>query len=202
MTQLKFTLPSTWRVFRRAIGQKGDRFQKVMFLNGSNYKVLDVRVCEYHDGYLGTVLEKTVFLEHEQLPGVRFGFLAQHFGLLPHRIQRTSWLEDNVPAGSVYVGDPSPWANPFILESKLHSVIAFYNHCKEDAIKDPVKFIDWLLPLVGRNLCSWCNIHEPSHADVLLALAQHINKTKSDFRTLVLNNCEDWPDLSSIIAVH
>lgn len=78
-----------------------------------------------------------------------------------------------MPEGTVYVGRPSRWGNPYARPSKdeevtLGAVFAFrsdlvnWNHDTRTR---------WLAPLRGKDLACWCPLDQPCHADVLLELA-------------------------------
>jgi hypothetical protein len=64
--------------------------------------------------------------------------------------------------GTVYVGRPSQWGNPFVIgrDGDRGQVIERYR-------LEVLPYVD-LQPLVGRHLVCWCS-PLPCHADVLLA---------------------------------
>jgi len=70
-----------------------------------------------------------------------------------------------MPANTVYVGRPTTWGNPF------PDVRGFEDMCRGMYRLHPLAFLEWLLPLKGRNLACWCATDAPCHADVLLFLA-------------------------------
>lgn len=206
----KFKLPNICRTHERALkfgeSKTPDEIH-VQFIHGTTYRILDIRVLDIDEK---PVL--TYFLEHPDAPGIGFGFDAQDFDINPKRTQRSRQFTPGIPVGSVYVGRPSQWGNPagigdwFDLEfihDRNVAVLKFYNHCKKMASDDPEKFAKWLRPLVDRDLCCWCPIGEPCHADVLLALARHLKPVLCDpnFRTLIPASVQTWPEISCIIVV-
>ena len=119
----------------------------------------------------------------------------------PQRIQRKRTKGWRMPEGTVYVGRPSRWGNPFQLgvtymwmdRSDLGYPIAtwrgpgtFYAGCVEE-LDDPAIAVAWfrtwytstmadrpwygIADLRGHDLACWCPLDAPCHADVLLELA-------------------------------
>lgn len=120
---------------------------------------------------------------------------------MPKRIQRKRTKGWKMPEGAVYVGRPTQFGNPFShlarFSSVADSLIAFRMLC--DGIWEPVKlshvgdgpfhiacqdfaeysaqtFVDGYksaaqLYLRGKDLCCWCPLDQPCHADVLLEIA-------------------------------
>jgi hypothetical protein len=75
-----------------------------------------------------------------------------------------------MPPGTVYVGRPSRWGNPF----KVGGGVS-----RAEAVR---RFREWFMghpelvevarrELRGRDLACWCRLDEPCHADVLLEVA-------------------------------
>lgn len=104
-------------------------------------------------------------------------------GDMPKRIQRKRTKGWRMPAGAVYVGQPTKWGNPFrigetvsgehepqdehdLIESVEDSVEAYETWVHLGVI--PESDID---ELRGRDLACWCPLDQPCHADVLLDLA-------------------------------
>jgi hypothetical protein len=88
----------------------------------------------------------------------------------PRRIQVRRIKGWRLPAGSVYVGRPTRFGNPFRVAE----------HGRAEAIR---RFEEWLrqpggaeiltrarAELRGRHLACWCRLDEPCHGDVLLRL--------------------------------
>lgn len=75
---------------------------------------------------------------------------------------------DAIPSGAVYVGRPSRWGNPFILDSKMPRHIAVKEYRKW--IQNQPELMTALPELKGKDLICWC-APLPCHADVLLELA-------------------------------
>lgn len=71
-----------------------------------------------------------------------------------------------LPPGSVYVGRPSRWGNPYKLsEYSLDSALEFYEVWLDKKLKENPSFLD---PLKGKNLACWCRLDQRCHADILL----------------------------------
>lgn len=88
---------------------------------------------------------------------------------MPKRIQRKRTKGFKMPANAIYVGRPSPWGNPYTLETNNPStaILKFQQWAWGKALANP----DWLKPLRGKDLACWCRPGEPCHADILLELA-------------------------------
>jgi len=132
--------------------------------------------------------------------------------MMNKRTQRSRQITPGIPAGSVYVGRPSQWGNPakigewfknHFVNSRYVAVSMFYDHCKALAEAEPETFADWLRPLIGRDLCCWCPVGEPCHGDILLALCRHLEPILNDpdFRTLIPESVQTWPEISCIIVL-
>jgi hypothetical protein len=93
-----------------------------------------------------------------------------------------------MPEGAVYVGRPTRWGNPYFPGSGMSR--GFFDKDMvptEYDVRDPRVQVQWyrehmadllpvageelLWPLRGKNLCCWCRLDQPCHADVLLELA-------------------------------
>jgi hypothetical protein len=101
----------------------------------------------------------------------------------PKRIQRKRTKGYKSPKGSIYVGRPTEWGNPFTVgcdawrfsihvpfwhPENIEQVLADYRYlCKMMLYADP----KWLAPLRGKDLSCWCNEEDSCHADILLELA-------------------------------
>ena len=87
---------------------------------------------------------------------------------MPKRIQRKRTKGWKMPPNTVYIGRPSKWGNPYMVND-------FFS--KEDVIKLHASYIEhWydtenLSELRGKDLCCWCKEGEPCHGDILLDLA-------------------------------
>lgn len=76
---------------------------------------------------------------------------------------------DEIPTGAIYVGRPTKWGNPFIVDR---------DGTREECIE---MYMEWLLgrphlinefhELKGHDLVCWC-APEACHADILLRLAE------------------------------
>lgn len=111
----------------------------------------------------------------------------------PQRIQRRRTAGWRMPEGAVYVGRPSRWGNPFTVThtsqgwtvtddndveyddwptkraAQLHAVSLF----AELSVDYGISFDsdEARAELRGKDLCCWCPIDQPCHADVLLEIA-------------------------------
>jgi hypothetical protein len=89
-----------------------------------------------------------------------------------------------MPAGTVYVGRPTRWGNPYVIGASYRDpfipsgefVITrenclelFEMYAKGKLAAAPT----WLDPLRGKDLSCWCRLSSPCHADVLLRLANN-----------------------------
>jgi len=102
---------------------------------------------------------------------------------MPKRIQRKRTRGWRMPANTVYVGRPTKWGNPYLVnEFKAAKMINWHYACCSDVAvimfkKDLEYGILGVTPedvwrdLRGKNLACWCPLGEPCHADVLLELA-------------------------------
>ena len=95
------------------------------------------------------------------------------------RIQRKRTKGWKMPAGSVYVGRPTKWGNPFGVHkdeggrsaaTSLFTMWLVGDFPNTETIKREWIF-DHLEELRGKDLVCWCPLDEPCHAVVLLKLA-------------------------------
>ena len=101
----------------------------------------------------------------------------------PQRIQRKS--NHVLPDGSVYVGRPSQWGNPFVAGTTATHPTHRGAVRVRDAVHAKTLFELWLsvtdvgkamrraaeVELRAKSLACWCELDEPCHADVLLEIA-------------------------------
>lgn len=88
----------------------------------------------------------------------------------PIRVQRKRTKGWRMPPNTVYVGRPTEWGNRFLHEP-LESV-ELYQRWLARLMRDlPQYYQNLLNPLRGKNLCCWCPLDQPCHADVLLKIA-------------------------------
>lgn len=104
----------------------------------------------------------------------------------PRRIQRKRTKGWRMPAHTVYVGRPTKWGNPFRvgqpntddymigtraeIVAKYRSEILLFH----GGFLGGIKVSDIRRELRGKNLCCWCPLDQPCHADVLLELANAV----------------------------
>ena len=103
----------------------------------------------------------------------------------PKRIQRKRTKGWRMPEGAVYVGRPGKWGNPFPvgqwvrpLEGGLpvevktpEQAVALF---RASAMHPTGGFVfreNVRKHLAGKDLCCWCPLDQPCHADVLLEIA-------------------------------
>lgn len=105
----------------------------------------------------------------------------------PVRIQRTRQHKMVSPNGLpiVYVGRPSKWGNPFVLDKKINREEAVRLYGNYIVAENFLPYV--LTELKGKNLACWCGLCEkhkngkpydvkcegclPCHADILLEMA-------------------------------
>ena len=77
---------------------------------------------------------------------------------------------DIIPKGSVYIGRPSRYGNPFVLgrHGTREEVIRQFEVYARGRLKTEP---DWLSDLVGKDLVCWCS-PLPCHGDILLKLLE------------------------------
>ena len=80
-----------------------------------------------------------------------------------------------MPDNTVYVGRPTKWGNPYYID--IHCKTAEEAVAKYAATKG-ISFLPegWLpdvakAELRGKDLCCWCPLDKPCHADLLLKTA-------------------------------
>jgi hypothetical protein len=78
------------------------------------------------------------------------------------------------PAGSVYVGRPSKWGNPFIIGRDGDRAAVIAKH--RDWIQTQPKLLECLGELAGHDLVCWC-APDGCHADTLRELAALVKPT-------------------------
>jgi hypothetical protein len=83
------------------------------------------------------------------------------------------------PEGAVVVARPSKWGNPISWKPPLdrtYAVRAFDNWLsgcliQRDLHGQPPTIAEIIATLRGKDLCCWCALDQPCHADVLLEIA-------------------------------
>lgn len=111
----------------------------------------------------------------------------------PKRIQRKRTKGWRMPDGAVYVGRPSGWGNPYVIDRlSAHEYVVLNSDGAEiteswggrnfavkwatDAYRRNFEAGFWSRQLAreelaGRDLACWCPLDQPCHADVLLEIA-------------------------------
>ena len=83
-----------------------------------------------------------------------------------------------MPANTIYVGRPTFWGNRFSPE--LFSWMSSTERVRQYRFWlygfGSVQLAEMLCELRGKNLCCWCPLDKPCHADLLLQLANRRRK--------------------------
>ncbi len=102
---------------------------------------------------------------------------------MPKRIQRKRVKGWRMPEGTVYVGRPTKWGNPYKLGDRpLGGTICFIPIFQPSgekvlaAYREYMSKCAWLIEehgheIRGKDLACWCPVGSPCHADILLELA-------------------------------
>jgi len=110
----------------------------------------------------------------------------------PKRIQRKRIKNWRMPVGTIYVGRPSKWGNPFTGEN----AVELYRQAVSGYPVPPKQLNEWktaggnpstLLLLAkrdssiidylrGKDLACWCTLDKPCHADILLEIVNSLSK--------------------------
>jgi hypothetical protein len=90
---------------------------------------------------------------------------------MPKRIQRQRTKGWKMPEGTIYVGRPTQWGNPFKVD-RQHGPAQAASDFRAYVLGRLANGVGYpLLELAGRDLACWCALDQPCHADVLLELA-------------------------------
>lgn len=102
----------------------------------------------------------------------------------PRRWQRSRRVSHATPDGSVFVGAPSKWRNPFTLASlrpDFDGVVKTATDLRALAVEEftsaylrgdlPFDRDEIRAELAGRDVVCWCRLDQPCHGDVLLEIA-------------------------------
>ena len=104
----------------------------------------------------------------------------------PKRIQLSRAKGWRKPEGAVVVARPTKWGNPFTIGMRIQAdpadpiAVLFSRQDTVDAYRDficaehPIGKIfraSIITHLRGKDLCCWCPLDQPCHADVLLQIA-------------------------------
>jgi hypothetical protein len=103
--------------------------------------------------------------------------------LMPNRIQRKRTKGWKMPTGTLYVGRPTKWGNPFTGQDAIKR----YREIFVESIVllkpgDTMFFngreytVDDLKELRGKDLVCWCPLNTPCHADELLEIVNREDK--------------------------
>lgn len=87
----------------------------------------------------------------------------------PRRIQLRRTKGWRKPAGAIVVARPTRWGNPFPVAD--HGASRAVELFREHVTADPELLSAVRAELAGKQLCCWCPLDAPCHADVLLELA-------------------------------
>ncbi|MGB8275191.1 MAG: DUF4326 domain-containing protein [Alphaproteobacteria bacterium] len=96
---------------------------------------------------------------------------------MPKRIQVRRTKGFRLPTGTVYVGRPTKWGNPYRPGPHLtrEEMVARYRNY----LLSNRELMAALDALRGHDLACWCRLDEACHADVLLELANRSARRKS-----------------------
>ena len=97
----------------------------------------------------------------------------------PRRVQRKRTQGWKMPSNTIYVGRPTKFGNPFLVNEYCSHKLAVENFSTcfklNGFISDEkgrlVTILDIKQELHGKNLACWCPLDQPCHADVLLELS-------------------------------
>lgn len=104
----------------------------------------------------------------------------------PLRVQRSRQRKDACPPGTVYVGRPGRWGNPFVGSGAVAAFRAWITGYETAArlalaygctlkFMPGINAAEWvkmhLSTLQGKHLACWCPLDKPCHADILCELA-------------------------------
>lgn len=118
----------------------------------------------------------------------------------PMRIQRRRTRGWRKPPGAIMVSRPGRWGNPFAvddtrLDGRHVAVEAYAAHLAAAHRGDP-QFLPMLrAELAGHDLCCWCRLDVPCHADVLLRIANDQEPWMPELERSIprLNRTDDTP---------
>ena len=79
----------------------------------------------------------------------------------------------NVPAGAVYIGRPSKWGNPYLIDRAGLTRDAVIQKYREHLEAHPQLKAAVRIELRGKDLVCWC-APLPCHGDVLIEVANSI----------------------------
>ena len=93
--------------------------------------------------------------------------------MTPRRIHRKRVKGWRMPPNTVYVGRGSKWGNPFrVGDPGVPDAYWAASLYRSELFRAGAVARSILLDeLRGKNLCCWCPLDQPCHADVLLAIA-------------------------------
>ena len=88
---------------------------------------------------------------------------------MPRVLNKLNKRKGHIPPEAVYVGRPSKWGNPFVVDrdGNREEVIARYADWLDGMVHNNLLNLD---ELQGKDLVCWC-APLPCHADILLELA-------------------------------
>jgi hypothetical protein len=108
----------------------------------------------------------------------------------PKRIQRMRTKGWSMPKGTVYVGRPTKWGNPYLINVRPAMLPPNFPWGRREAVeayelmlaggyrlKRPPGFqlvTDAMNELEGKDLACWCRIDQACHADILLRYANAV----------------------------
>jgi hypothetical protein len=88
---------------------------------------------------------------------------------VPQRLVRSRQKGYRLPEGSVYVGRPTKWGNPFRIADQADAVAVYRYELESGRLRVTVEEVR--RELAGLDLVCWCAPGQPCHADVLMEIA-------------------------------
>ena len=137
-----------------------------------------VRVRARGLDFYGVIVSKGTFGKYWRYSVESFDYLYSLFGLRERDMKFIgeempkvyNKIDRDIPEEAVYVGRPSEWGNPFRIGKHGDRTMVlkmFEYHAQKRLDRE----LDWLDPLIGKDLICWC-APKPCHADILLRLAR------------------------------
>ncbi|MCC6457836.1 MAG: DUF4326 domain-containing protein [Caldilineaceae bacterium] len=113
---------------------------------------------------------------------------------MAHRIQRRRSRGWRKPEGAVIVTRPTRWGNPFELGTfdRVTAIALYKARLLQMHAETPAAYRAHLEPLIGKDLVCWCGLNDACHADVLLELADELD------RQLAMELGAHWPRMPAL----
>lgn len=89
----------------------------------------------------------------------------------PHRIQLRRTKGWKKPEGAIVVSRPSKWGNPYKASECSNGAAGAVHAFRVLVESEEETIAEIQRELRGKDLCCWCKIGKPCHADILLEIA-------------------------------